>query len=166
MIVSRAISVFLRFGQFVSAAVVLGLVAHFLHQRDKYGVGPLGRSIYTIIIASLSVLLSLAWLIPTTHSMIGYVSDFVLSAAWFAAFGVLVNWVSRMNCGGIWYWGNIAVRGSYCGQWKAAQAFSFISAIFWFASFVLGLVVVHKLNRRVAATDGTRTRRTWHRSRV
>ncbi|KAF2793795.1 hypothetical protein K505DRAFT_35500 [Melanomma pulvis-pyrius CBS 109.77] len=166
MIVSRVASIFLRFGQFVCAAVVLGLVAHFLDQRNKYGVGPLGRSIYTIVIASISVLFSLVWLIPTTASMLHYPFDLLMSAAWFAAFGVLVNWVQRMNCGGIWHWGGIAVRGDYCGEWRAAQAFSFISAIFWFASFILGVIVYHKLSRRTVATDGTHRRGRWHRSRV
>lgn len=88
MIVSRVVSIFLRFGQFVCAAVVLGLVAHFLDQRNKYGIGPLGRSIYTIVIASISVLFSLVWLIPTTASMLHYPFDLLMSAAWFAAFGV------------------------------------------------------------------------------
>jgi len=167
MIVSRTLSIFLRFGQFVSAAVVLGLVAHFLHQRDKYGVGPLGRSIYTVVIASLSILFSLVWLVPTTASMLNYPFDLLLSAAWFAAFGVLVNWVDRINCGRIWYWGDISFRSNNCGQWKAAQAFSFISAVFWFASFVLGVIVYHKLTRGTVVTDGTRSRRSWrHRSRV
>ncbi|KAF2192205.1 integral membrane protein [Zopfia rhizophila CBS 207.26] len=154
MLLSRLISLFLRFGEFASGTVVLGLTAHFLHQYDKYGIGPLGREIYTVIIASLSVLFSLVWLIPSTSSFFHYPFDLFLSAAWFAAFGVLVDWVRKLNCGGIWHWGGIT-RGSYCGQWKAAEAFSFISACFWFASFLLGVYVYHKLSRdRPVTTDG------------
>lgn len=87
MIVSRLVSLFLRFGEFVSGAVVLGLVAWFLHEHDKWGVGPVAREIYTIVIASLSVVFSLFWMIPTTHSMLHYPFDLLMSAAWFAAFG-------------------------------------------------------------------------------
>ncbi|KAF2703915.1 hypothetical protein K504DRAFT_485401 [Pleomassaria siparia CBS 279.74] len=166
MAIARITSILLRFSQFVCAAVVLGLVAHFLNLRHEYGIGPLGRSIYTIVIASLSVLFSLVWLIPTTASMLHYPFDLLMSAAWFAAFGVLVDWVHRISCGGIWYWGNISFRGDQCGQWKAAQAFSFMSAIFWFASFILGIIVYHRLSKRVVATDGTRRNRSWHKSRV
>jgi len=165
MIVSRTVSIFLRFGEFVCAAVVLGLVAHFLNQYDETHLGPLGREIYTCIIAALSVILSIVWLIPTTSAMLHYPADLLLSAAWFAAFGVLVNWIDKVNCGGIFHWAGITIRGSYCGQWKAAEAFSFISAIFWFASFLLGVIVYHKLSRDPVVTDGNRRRR-WHRSRV
>ncbi|KAF2109212.1 integral membrane protein [Lophiotrema nucula] len=165
MIISRTVSIILRFGEFVSAAVVLGLAAHFLNQYDNYRVGPLGREVYTIIIAALSVIFSVVWLIPTTASMLHYPADLFLSAAWFAAFGVLVNWIEKVNCGGIFSWGIISVRhNSYCGQWKAAEAFSFISACFWFASFLLGVFVYHKLSRDPVVTDGHRRR--WRRSRV
>ncbi|PSN70405.1 hypothetical protein BS50DRAFT_632295 [Corynespora cassiicola Philippines] len=165
MIFSRLASIILRFAQFVCAAIVLGLVAYFLHQRDEYGVGPLGRSIYTVIIAALSVICSLLWMIPTTSSIISYASDLFFSAAWFAAFGVLVNYYRRVNCGSIWAWDGITFRrGNTCGQWNAAQAFSFLSAIFWFASFLLGIIVYHRLSRgHPVTTDGSRR---WHRSRV
>ncbi|KAF2255070.1 integral membrane protein [Trematosphaeria pertusa] len=165
MIVSRMVSLFLRFAQFVCSAIVLGLVAYFLHQRDKYGVGPLGRSIYTEIVAALSVIFSLIWMIPTTSSIINYATDLFFSAAWFAAFGALVDWYYDVNCGSIWHWGGIRFRGgNYCSKWNAAQAFSFLAAIFWFASFLLGIIVYHKLSRPVA-TDGTHGRR-WRRSHV
>lgn len=83
MIVSRVVSLVLRVAQFVFAAIVLGLTAYFLHQRNKYGVGPFGRTIYTLIIASLSVIASLIWMIPTKSSIAGYGSDFFFTAAWF-----------------------------------------------------------------------------------
>ncbi|KAF2007207.1 integral membrane protein [Amniculicola lignicola CBS 123094] len=165
MIVSRAFSLFFRFSEFVCAAVVLGIMAHFLNDYDKTHVGPLSREIYTTVIASLSVLFSVIWMIPTTHQFLHYPIDLFLSAAWFAAFGVLVNWIGRFNCGGAWYWGGIRRWNSYCGQWRAAEAFSFIGACFWFASFLLGVYVYHKL-RQPMTLDGTRSRRRWHRSGV
>jgi ABC-type sugar transport system permease subunit len=78
MIVSRLASLILRIAQFVCAAVVLGLTAYFLHQRDHNGAYyvPFGRTVYAIIWASLSVIAAIIWAIPTTSSMTGYVSDF------------------------------------------------------------------------------------------
>ncbi|KAH7126867.1 integral membrane protein [Dendryphion nanum] len=168
MIVTRALSVFLRFAQFVCAAIVLGLVAYFLDKRnDNQWDGLLGRLVYTIVIAALSVLFSLVWLIPTASSMMHYPFDLLMCAAWFAVFGVLVVWLGdRETCGAVFSWGTIRFRNSYCGQWKATEAFSFLSAIFWFVSFLLGVYVYHKVSRRPVATDGAYRRRRWHRSRV
>lgn len=59
--------------------------------------------------------------------------DILLSLAWFAAFGVQVDTNDRFNCGSIWQWGAIT-DDTYCGRWKAAQAFSFLSAIVWAAT--------------------------------
>jgi len=165
MLLSRMISLFLRFGEFVTATVVMGIMAYFVHQYDKYGIGPEGREIYTLVIACLSMIFALIWLIPSTSSMLHYPMDLLLSAAWFAAFGVLENWIDRLNCGwSAFHWGGLG-RDNYCGKWKAAEAFSFISACFWFASFLLGIYVYHRV--APVATDGTTTRRRrWGRSRV
>jgi hypothetical protein len=76
MIVSRVVSLVLRIAQFICAAVVLGLTAYFLHQRNSYGaVVPFGRTVYAIIWAALSIIAAVIWAIPTTSSMTGYVAD-------------------------------------------------------------------------------------------
>jgi hypothetical protein len=66
-----------------------------------------------------------------------------------------VDYVHDASCGGIFYWGDISFRGPWCGKWKAAEAFSFIAACFWFVSFLLGVFVYHKVSRDPVATDGT-----------
>ncbi|KAF2453873.1 membrane-associating domain-containing protein [Lineolata rhizophorae] len=167
MIISRGVSFFLRFAEFAAAAVVLGLIANFLHQHDEGngGAGPLGREIYTEVVAALAILLSVALLIPTKTSFLIYPVDLLASAAWFAAFGALVDWLDDQSCGGVWYWSNLT-NDSWCGEWKAAEAFSFISACLWFASFLLGVFVYHKLAKEPTQTDGTHRRRRWGRSRV
>lgn len=63
--------------------------------------------------------------------------DVIISCAWFAAFGILVDAIHKFSCGSIWHWGGIT-HGDSCGRWKAAEAFSFISACVWMVS---GLVV-------------------------
>jgi len=153
MILSRVLSLFFRFGEFVSAAVVLGLIAHFLHIHHREHVGPLGREIYTTVIAALSVLVSLVWLIPFTSSFMHYPFDLLLSFGWFAAFGVLVNYIHKINCGSAFQWAGLA-HNNTCSRWKATEAFSFISACFWLASALLSMYVYHKVNRRGAAATG------------
>ena len=89
-----------------------------------------------MIISSLAVLFSLVWLLPFTSSFMHYPADFFLSFAWFAAFGAFVDYLHKINCGRAFDWAGLN-DGSRCGQWKAAEAFSFISACFWFASALL-----------------------------
>ena len=64
--------------------------------------------------------------------------DIIISLAWFAAFGVLVDTIKTHYCGGIFSWHFGGWGESMCGKWKAAEAFSFLSAIVWLAS---GIVV-------------------------
>lgn len=70
--------------------------------------------------------------------------DVLISFAWFAAFGILVDAIHHLPCGSIWSWrfGGDAV----CGRWKAAEAFSFLSAIVWLMSaIVVCICVIHPL---------------------
>ncbi|KAF2104781.1 hypothetical protein NA57DRAFT_70987 [Rhizodiscina lignyota] len=147
MHLARVGSLILRFGEFVCAAVVLGIMAYFLSQYHHTHSGPHGREIYTLVVAVLALILSLIWMIPTLTHMLHYPMDFIISAAWFAAFGILVNYLRGQNCGGVFHWGGIQ-HGGYCGEWKAAEAFSFISACLWLASFLLGIYIYHKLRNR------------------
>jgi hypothetical protein len=61
--------------------------------------------------------------------------DILISFAWFAAFGILVDYLHDLPCGSIWSW---RFRGDdFCGRWKAAEAFSFLSAIIWLVSAIV-----------------------------
>jgi len=165
MILSRALSFGLRFAEFVCSAVVLGIVGHFLRVRHKTGSGPRGREIYTEVIAAFSLVLSLVWLLPFTSTFMHYPMDVILSFAWFAAFGALVNWLHKLNCGGAFDWDGLT-HGGQCNQWKAAEAFAFMSAIFWLASALLSIYVYHKVRKgetTTVATDGAPRRRRWGR---
>jgi len=149
MILSRLFSLILRIAEFVCAAVVLGITAWFLHVHHTQGTGPLGREIYTLIWAILAVLLSLAWLLPFTGNMMHYPMDLVMSGGWFAAFALLVMYIHDIDCGGAFHWSGIT-HGGNCNQWKADEAFSFLSAIFWLCSALLSMWVYHKRTTRVA----------------
>jgi hypothetical protein len=133
MILSRLISLALRFAEFVCAAVVLGLDAHFLHIHHETGAGPFGREFYIIVLSVLALLLSLVWMIPTRSAMLHVPADIIISLGWFAAFGLLVNQLHKSSCGSAFSWGGIT-HGSECNKWQATEAFSFLAAIFWLAS--------------------------------
>ena len=75
MIFSRLLSLILRVAQFIFASVVLSLSTYFMYERTRRGVGPFGRTIFSIIWSSLSVLFSIIWMIPTKSTMASYGSD-------------------------------------------------------------------------------------------
>jgi heme/copper-type cytochrome/quinol oxidase subunit 2 len=75
MLFSRLFSLILRTGQWIFAAIVLGLTAYFMHRHRSHGEGPYGRLIFAIIWSCLSIIAAVIWAIPTTSSMTGYVSD-------------------------------------------------------------------------------------------
>jgi hypothetical protein len=81
--------------------------------------------------------------------MMHFAGDILLAMAWFAAFGIDVNWMEKHNgcTNGAFRWGGMW-RGGRCGKWKALQSFSFISGCFWLVSAVLSLWVEKKLRKR------------------
>jgi hypothetical protein len=79
----------------------------------------------------------------------------VFAAGWAAVFALLVIWFNGADCGSAWAWSGISLsRSNYCGQWRAAQAFSFLSLVFWFTTFVLGVVTYHRLTRQPVVNEG------------
>jgi hypothetical protein len=157
MIIARTLSLALRFAQFVCAAIVLGITAHFLHiyngdaTINKYDI-PFDRLIYSIIISSVSLVLALIWMVPTTASIIHWVVDLLFAAAWFAIFGILQDWYdNELLCGNGWHW---RFFNGGCGQWSAAQAFAFLSAVLWLVSAILGVLIWSKRNQGAAPVEG------------
>jgi hypothetical protein len=115
-------------------------MSYELHLHDKAHAGdgdPFGREVYTEIISAISLLLSLVWMLPFTGNMMHYPADFILSAGWFAAFAVLLKWLRKIDCGSAFGWNGIQHLHNDCTRWRASEAFAFLSAIFWLASFVL-----------------------------
>jgi succinate dehydrogenase hydrophobic anchor subunit len=107
-----------------------------LHHESHAGDGdPFGREVYTEILSAISLLLSLVWMIP--FNIMHYPADFLLSAGWFADFAVLLIWLHKIDCGSAFGWNGIQHLHNDCTRWRASEAFAFLSAIFWFASFVL-----------------------------
>lgn len=153
MAILSIISISLRVAQFITATVVLGLTSYFLHEYDNHSAGNFNRLIYSAVISAISVCLSFFWTIlpHATWAHIG--ADLIFCAAWFAVFGLLQSYYDDINCGDTWAWGSINFTKNYCGQWNATQAFSFLAAIFWFASFIVALLAWSKARHSPVVTD-------------
>ena len=86
-----------------SCQIVAGLVGSFFgkdyfhnngHQHGNWwssDSGSNGRLIYSEVIAGISIILSIVWLLPFAGGFIHYPVDIILMAAWFAVFGVLIS---------------------------------------------------------------------------
>jgi hypothetical protein len=97
-------------------------------------------------VAALATLFSLIWLIPFTGSMMHYPLDFIISIAWFAAFGALYEWIHRENIScsgyfGVWSWDG-GVHNMYCYEYQVAEGLALVSGVLWLLSaFVVSLEV-------------------------
>lgn len=93
------------------------------------------------------MLLGLIWLIPFSGGFITWGIDIFLSIAWFAAFGAMVNFTHGACNARAFDWSGITVGGT-CNRWRAAQAFAFLSAIFWLVSAAVGIWFTHRERRK------------------
>ncbi|GAP85812.1 putative integral membrane protein [Rosellinia necatrix] len=158
MALARLASILLRAAELVFATIVAGINGNYLHEVRHTSSWSQGRFIYTEVVAGIAIFFALIWLIPFSGTFVHWPLDFLISITWFVAFGLLVNYLDGA-CGAVFNWDNVSIRGDGCGMWKAVIAFSFLSAICWLASSVVGLLWVHDRETR------TYQRRTW-RSRV
>lgn len=91
MIISRLISIVLRLLQLASAAIVTGIVGDYISDANKANVNPADRFVYTIVIATFSLLASLILLVPFTASLTVFPLDFLFFILWIVSFGLVVG---------------------------------------------------------------------------
>ena len=66
------------------------------------------------------------------------VVDIIISLAWFAVFGLIVDALNEITCGRVFDWDSWRINfDNFCGHWRAAEAFSFLSAVIWLVSGLL-----------------------------
>jgi len=145
MLGARILNVFLRAAQFVCAVIVMGIMAWFesLYQGVASNVQPQPQVIYTLVVSVLAAASAVIFFIPFAVSMMHYFWDFIMMVAWFAAFGVLINYYGTPDCN----------SDQSCQRWQTAEAFSFISAILWGLSMLVGLTLVHNVRQGVVFAD-------------
>ena len=152
-VLPRLVSPALRAAELICACVVAGIIGSYLDHYNAANAWPEKRFIYIEVISGLSILLSLIWLFPFAGGFLHWPMDLVLSAAWFAAFGLLVNTLGHNGCsGGAFSWGGIT-HGGVCNRWRASEAFSFLSGIFWLISTLVGVWFVTRTKDGAVATD-------------
>lgn len=165
MVLSRMVNIVLRAAELVFAAIVAGITGWILTQSNEHTHG-FGRFVYTVVIAAITIVVALLWLIPFSSSFVHWPFDFFVSVCWFAAFGILVHLIGD-SCGYIFNWGNVSPRGDMCGKFKADIAFSFLLAICFLASGLIGLFWTRKQERKAGIGHHAPRHRGWHgRSRV
>ncbi|KAK4209504.1 hypothetical protein QBC37DRAFT_450193 [Rhypophila decipiens] len=159
---SRGLSVFLRLGELACGAVVLGIIGRLLDLVDEAGSSPNARLIYTVVVASLTIIFSLFFILPLAYSFWAFPIDLFMFAAWLAAFCLLETLTGTDTCDSWWYdsywgyyWGRwyrvgpvgINVNWSGCSAWRTALAFTFVAMFTYLMSFCLGLYWISAYGR-------------------
>lgn len=90
MAIDRIFSMMLRGSELVFAAVIAGVNGQYLY-RSKASTLFLSRFIYTEVVAGISILLALIWLIPFSGTFTHWPVDILISVLWWASFGALVH---------------------------------------------------------------------------
>ncbi|KAK0621025.1 hypothetical protein B0T14DRAFT_538201 [Immersiella caudata] len=127
------LSVFLRLGELICGAIVLGLLGRAFYLIRQAGVtDPNGRLIYVAVTAALAILYSLFFTPPLGYSFWFFPIDFFFFAAWLVAFCLLET--------GQWYVvgaPGINVNWSGCSAYRTVLAFSFVACFTYLLSFPL-----------------------------
>jgi len=157
------LSILLRVAELVFAGIVAGVNGAYLHAVEGSSSMEQARFIYTEVVAGLAILLSLLWLLPFSGSFVHWPVDLFISVCWFVAFGLIVQ-ALQGSCGYVFDWEGINLRGvNKCSNWKAIIAFTFLSAICWLVSAILGLLWVRDHERKASYGRRTYRRRAWGR---
>lgn len=170
---SKTCSVILRSGELISAAIVAGILGHYLHVLSSANAHASSRIVYAVVIAGISIIASLALFPPLKYSFYCFVLDFVLCICWIVAFALLCNLTVSGGCHSYWYWNSWGYYwGGYwrtvphssitqsvigtaaCSDWRASLAFSFIGFWCWFISGILGIYVCTKYSKEWRSSSG------------
>ncbi|KAL2120269.1 hypothetical protein VTJ04DRAFT_4295 [Mycothermus thermophilus] len=153
---SKILLVLLRLGELACGSIVLGIIGHFFWTTSVGGViEPDGRLVYAAVIAALTVIASLVFIVPLAFSFWAFPLDFFLFFAWLVVFCVLITLTRTRPCEAEWYrtywgyyWGQwyrvvstpgIEVNRTGCSAWRTVLAFSFVAIVLYLLSATLGV---------------------------
>ncbi|KAI5197924.1 hypothetical protein AUEXF2481DRAFT_44470 [Aureobasidium subglaciale EXF-2481] len=151
---SKIASIVFRANELFSAAIVVGILGHFLSIVDDANGSANGKVVYAMVIASLALLFSIVLMVPLWCTFRAFPLDFIMFLCWMVAFALLVNLTGTNACSSNWYysywgynWGRYyrtpvvtsasVINNAGCADWRCVLAFSFISSMFWLASSLL-----------------------------
>jgi len=87
---SKIALVSLRFLELAGSVIVLGILARFVDlMRDAHGWKD-GRVIYGLVVASISTLFSLVFMLPFLYTIYGFPGDIMLFVLWLVRFCLLI----------------------------------------------------------------------------
>ena len=98
------------------------------------------------------MLIALIWLVPSARTFKAWPLDLLISLAWFAVFGVLIDYI-KDNCNNPVFDLHDIGDGGFCGRWRTAEAFAFISACLWLLSALAGIWFLRQ-EKNKSATAG------------
>jgi hypothetical protein len=94
-IAHKIISVILRFGEFASAIIVLGILSRFCYHISVAQTDVDGRIIYAMVVACIGIIYSFFFCLPFKSLFLGFPFDFVLFVMWLVAYCLLQTvWLS------------------------------------------------------------------------
>ncbi|QKX57234.1 uncharacterized protein TRUGW13939_04342 [Talaromyces rugulosus] len=147
--IPRAAALALRLAQVAFATIVAGIVGYYIHVLGSEGDGwPIGRWIFVEALAGLSIMLGCVLMIPNLFGWFVWPIDIIISLAWFAAFGNLINALDGTLCGQISDIGSFSGTGADCAQWQAGESFAFLSGIAWLVTGFWGLFYVWRADQQ------------------
>lgn len=77
--------------QLISAAIVAGLLGHYLDNLHEGGGAHSRRIIYAISIAGLAIFFSLLFMLPLKYQFYAFPLDLIMFILWMVAFGLLIS---------------------------------------------------------------------------
>jgi len=166
---SKITSVIFRICELFCAAIVVGILGRYLYLLDIANAGHSDRIVYGISVGSIALLFSIILMIPARYSFLAFPFDIIMFIMWMVAFGLMEDLTGSDACDSYWYWNSwgyywgrwwytvplsratpALIGTSYCGEWRANLAFSFIGGWFWLMSGALGAYVCSKGRREPA----------------
>ena len=94
---SKGVSIFFRFMELVSAAVVAGLVGEYLHYIANAHANANDGIVYAVTMAGISIVASMVLFPPLKYTFLAFGFDYALFICWMVVFGLLAN-VSNLCC--------------------------------------------------------------------
>lgn len=151
---TKVVSVLLRFFELCSAAIIAGVVGHFIYLVNQ-GDGHINsKLLFTIALAGISLFFSILFIFPFRWTFWAFPLDFAIFVMWMVSFGLLEDLGGGHACNAYWqwnywgyYWGGYwtypntvneaVVNSAGCNQWRTTMAFIFLGGITWLLSSAL-----------------------------
>lgn len=122
--------ILLRALQVIVGFVVVGIYARGLHEARKSNRDGIPPRVYAEVVASLSILTAIVYLLPVPMKRLLYIWDWLMFILWTALFGLFGKMYIHKSC----------VNDNRCSEMKTAVWFDLAGMLLWLISAVFGTV--------------------------